>query len=68
MKGVAYEKSRKMWRVRISINKKRKHLGYFKEEKDAIIFLQNFYNENTVCEFDCKCKVCVVSELLKSML
>ena len=68
MKGVAYEKSKKMWRVRITINKKRKHLGYFKEEKEAIIFLEKYLNETIICEFDCKCKVCVVSELLKNML
>lgn len=34
-KGVSWHKSRNKWRAQITINGKRKHLGYFSEEYDA---------------------------------
>ncbi len=47
MRGVAYDKQRKKWRVRVSEGKKRKHLGYFETEKEAINCLEN-YKRNTM--------------------
>jgi hypothetical protein len=42
MRGVSYYNQRKKWRVRISEEKKRKHLGYFETEKEAINCLENY--------------------------
>lgn len=37
IKGIHWIKSRNKWQVRININGKRKHLGYFKSLEDAAI-------------------------------
>jgi hypothetical protein len=42
MKGIAYDNQRNKWRVRITEDKKRKHLGYFQDEESAINFLNNY--------------------------
>lgn len=34
-RGVFFEEKRGMWRARITVNKKKYHLGYFKSEKEA---------------------------------
>jgi len=34
-RGVWYNKQRKKWRATIVVNRKRKHLGYFKDERQA---------------------------------
>lgn len=46
-KGVSWYRSRKKWLAKIQINGKRKHLGYFKKEKDAA----KAYNEVARYEF-----------------
>ena len=40
-KGVSFKKSNQKWVAQIQVNKKRKHLGYFNTEEEAI----NVYNE-----------------------
>lgn len=39
--GVFLDKRKNKWRSQITINKKKKHLGYFKNEKDAGIAYKN---------------------------
>lgn len=35
-KGICWKKDKQKWQAYININKKRKHLGYFENEQDAI--------------------------------
>lgn len=54
-KGVSWDKHAKMWNVRICIDKKRKNLGYFKDETKAAICYdvaaEKYYKEFSVFNF-----------------
>lgn len=45
MKCVFYEKRRNLFCARTTINKKNKHIGYFKTEKEAAIAYNNYAKE-----------------------
>lgn len=42
VKGISWKKRDQRWRVMVTVNKKRYHLGFFKNEQDAIDCLNKF--------------------------
>lgn len=49
--GVHWDNNRNKWSASISINDKKKWLGYFLEEKDAAIFRDTYIKENNLSYF-----------------
>ncbi|MGD2095085.1 MAG: HNH endonuclease [Phycisphaerales bacterium] len=55
-RGVWHDKRYNKWRAQISINRKKKHLGYFKDEKEAGMAYdkaaKKYYGEFAILNFD----------------
>jgi hypothetical protein len=47
-KCVSFDKTKKKWGCKISINNKTKHIGYFNKEEDAALAYNNFVIENNI--------------------
>jgi hypothetical protein len=54
-RGVYHDKKYKKWRAHISVNNKKRHLGYFKDEKEAARAYDNaarkYYKEFAILNF-----------------
>lgn len=48
--GICYDKLRNRYKVRVMINKRSKHLGYFKELWDSICCKQSYLNQRGLIE------------------
>ena len=49
--GVCFDKARGKYRARISINNKRKHIGYYEKEEEAGSAFDNYVRQHNLTEF-----------------